>query len=305
MGKRTFSMKIYSGIENIPSGRAGDTVTDGMLVLEGGGWKGFYTLGVLDAMMENDINISSVIGVSAGALSALGYLSGNIGWGARLDLTYRHDTRYCGLGALLREGSITGFSYLYDVIMKKAPIDETRLYDERRSLIVTATDLLTGRTVYFEKGKCDLKKAVQASATVPYMSRPVIIDGVPYLDGGMSEYIPYDYAKDSGKKIVVVRTKDMSHRRDTGLSSVFKMMYRKYPAFIESHRRSREEYNRIVEEIEKDSREGRIFLIAPKKPVDVKQFESDMDKLGGLYFEGYEDMKKRTGELRRFLGMKE
>ena len=49
-------------------------------MLEGGGWKGLYTLGVLDCLMMNDINFTSAAGCSAGALSAIGYVSGQIGW---------------------------------------------------------------------------------------------------------------------------------------------------------------------------------------------------------------------------------
>ena len=69
-------MKVYDQLDKLPSGQAKDTITEGTLVLEGGGWKGLYTLGVLDAMMENDLNFSSVVGVSAGALSAMGRSGG-------------------------------------------------------------------------------------------------------------------------------------------------------------------------------------------------------------------------------------
>ena len=95
-------MKVYSKIDTLPTGRASNEITKGCLVLEGGGWKGLYTLGVLDYLMEHGVNFSSVVGVSAGALSAVGYVAGQIGWGARIDLTYRHDQNYCGIGALRR-----------------------------------------------------------------------------------------------------------------------------------------------------------------------------------------------------------
>ena len=183
-------MKIYRNIDKLPSGSAGNTLTKGNLVLEGGGWKGLYTLGVLDCMMENSVNLTTVTGVSAGALSAIGYVSGQIGWGARIDLTYRHDKNYCGIGALKRDRGITGFSYLFNDILQKLPLDEKRLYAPDRQLAVSATNLLTGKVEYFEKGKCDLFRAVQASATVPFVSKPVMMDGVPYLDGGCAEKIP-------------------------------------------------------------------------------------------------------------------
>ncbi len=72
-------MKIYDKLHTLPTGTAGGGITPGCLVLEGGGWKGLYTLGVLDCLMERGINFSSVVGVSAGALSALGYVARQIG----------------------------------------------------------------------------------------------------------------------------------------------------------------------------------------------------------------------------------
>ena len=189
--------KVYRHLDKLPTGRAGDKLTPGCLVLEGGGWKGLYTVGVLDCLMMNDINFTSVVGCSAGALSAIGYVSGQIGWGARIDLTYRHDPNYCGIGALKTDGGITGFTYLFNKIIKDLPLDKKRFSDPSRRLAVSATNLLTGKVEYFEKGKCRLSKAVQASATVPYVSKPVMINGVPYLDGGCAEKIPFPWSEKS------------------------------------------------------------------------------------------------------------
>lgn len=66
----------YIHLEKFPSGRASEKITKGCLVLQGGGWKGFYTLGVIDCLMQNDINLSAVVGCSAGAMAAIGYMSG-------------------------------------------------------------------------------------------------------------------------------------------------------------------------------------------------------------------------------------
>ena len=294
--------KIYKGIDQLPYGSAGESIAKGALVLEGGGWKGLYTLGVLDCMMENDLNFSSVVGVSAGALSALGYVAGQIGWGARIDLQYRHDKDYVGLGAFIRDHGITGFSYLFDHIMKEMPIDETRLNDPRRRLAVSATNLQSGKVEYFEKGKCDLYRAIQASATVPFVSAPVVINGKPYLDGGCVEKIPYQWAKQSGEdKIVVVRTRELSYRRKPGSSRFTRKLYGKYPEFVKSMDATNENFNRTVEELEADAESGKIFLIAPSEPVTVTRFDGDMEKLGELYWLGYHDMRANIDKLRAYL----
>ena len=295
-------MKIYKDIDKLPSGTASDKLTEGNLVLEGGGWKGLYTVGVLDCMMKNDVNLTTVTGVSAGALSAIGYVSGQIGWGARIDLTYRHDKNYCGIGAIRRDRGITGFSYLFNDILKALPLDEERLYDPARKLAVSAANMLTGKVEYFEKGKCDLFRAVQASASVPFASKPVLIDGVPYLDGGCAEKIPLSWqGLANGNKTVVVRTRELSYRRKPGASKLTKLMYRKYPNFVKSLENVNEEFNRTVDELERSARDGSIFLIAPSKPVEVTRFDGDMDKLGDLYWLGWNDMAARIDEIKSYL----
>lgn len=294
--------KIYSGIDRIPRKTADNTLTPGCLVLEGGGWKGLYTLGVLDALMEYGLNFSSVAGVSAGALSGLGYVAGEIGWGARIDLTYRHDRNYCGIGAFRRDHGITGFSYLFDDLFKVMPFDEGRLMDPSRRLAVSATNLLTGQAEYFEKGNCDLYRAIQASASVPYVSQPVMINGIPYLDGGCAEKIPISWAKCSGEeKLVVVRTRELSFRRKPGAPRIAERMYRRYPAFVRSLQNANEEFNRTVDALEQDAAAGKIFLIAPSEPVTVSRFDGDMEKLGSLYWLGYRDMSRQIEGLIAYL----
>ena len=64
------------------------------LVLEGGGMRGIYTVGVLDVLLDNNIHFDYVIGVSAGAGNGASYISGQRGRGFRVDTQYVHDKRY-------------------------------------------------------------------------------------------------------------------------------------------------------------------------------------------------------------------
>ena len=97
--------------------------------------------------------------------------------------------------------------------------------DPSRRLAVSATNLLTGQAEYFEKGSCDLYRAIQASASVPYVTQPVMINGIPYLDGGCAEKIPISWAKCSGEeKLVVVRTRELSFRRKPGAPRIAERM---------------------------------------------------------------------------------
>ncbi|MBO6109069.1 MAG: patatin family protein [Eubacterium sp.] len=296
-------MKTYRDLDMLPSGRASDEITEGCLVLEGGAWRGLYTVGVLDAMMENNINLRTTVGISAGGLSAIGYVSGQIGWGARIDLTYRHDGKYCGIRSFFGEKSITGFNYLYKHILKELPLDKHRLNDPSRRLLVGATNMITGQINYFKKGTCNLSRAIQASATVPYLSRPVVIDGIPYMDGGCSEKIPYTWAKEHHeKKIVVVKTREREFRRkERGADILTRMMYRDYPNFVNSIANTNIKFNRMADELEREEKKKRVYIIAPSKPVTVSRFEGDMEKLGDLYWLGYRDMNDQVNELKEYL----
>ncbi len=294
--------KIYSKVDQLPSGIASNVITEGCLVLEGGAWKGLYTAGVLDALMKNGINFRTTVGISAGALFGFGYVCGQIGWAARLDLTYRHDQEYCGFGAMKRDHGITGFSYLYDTLFQQYPIDLERLKDPGRRFLVGATNMFTGQITYFEKGKSNLKRALRATATVPYISRPVVIDGIPYLDGGCSEKIPYTWAKENGeKKIIVVKTREWGFRRKEGTPALAKILYHRYPAFLESLEQSPGKFNRMTEELMEKDREGSVFVMSPSEVVTVSRFEGDMEKLGDLYWLGYRDMETRLEELKEYL----
>lgn len=96
------SFKTYKDIALIPSGQSNSQITDGCLVLEGGAWRGLYTEGVTDYLLENNLNFHTVIGVSAGALSGIYYMCGQIGNAARVNLGYRKDRDYVGVRPMIR-----------------------------------------------------------------------------------------------------------------------------------------------------------------------------------------------------------
>ncbi len=304
--KKKNKLKIYSGYKNIPNGTASFDITEGCLVLEGGGWRGLYTQGALDALMEEGINFRNVIGVSAGALSAMEYLSGQIGICARVNLKYRHDTNYCGIGAMLQDGGITGFTYFFKNITEREGFDWERFFQPDRRLLVSAANLKTGEAEYFEKGKCNIRKAIKASATVPFISKPVKINDIPYLDGGSVEKIPYKKAKEEGhEKIMVIRTRDRDYRRNEDSNAIKGLIrngaYLRYPEFRKALAQVNANYNRCVEEMTADEESGRLFMLAPSERVDIKKFEGDMEKLGKLYETGYEEMKANMGALKEYL----
>ena len=326
----------------IPRGQASEALVPGCLVLEGGAFRGLHTQGFLDVMMEQGLNLSCVIGVSAGALAGMNYVSGQIGRSARINLAFRHDSRYIGAKSFFHSHSLLDVGFLTEDRGVLEPLDRDRFDRTEQRYVAVATNCETGEAAYFEKGKCsDILLAARASATMPYISPMVMIDGVPYLDGGCSCAIPYRWAMEQGyEKIVVLRTRDaafrctdQTRRRIDALpenghkrklqgarrilraypavreqlmrreQSAMNRIYRGYPALADSLMDGSRRYNRQCDELDRLHREGRLMHVTPSEPIRVGRIEGDVHKLRDLYFLGRQDCMNLLPALRRYLGL--
>ena len=297
-------LDVYSGVSKLPSGHARDVIAPGCMVLEGGAWRGIYTQGALDFYMQNDINMAATIGVSAGAMSGLSYVSGQIGRSARINLSYRHDPNYYGVPAVLQNHGITGFQFVFENVNREDPLDKAAFNDPRRRFIATATNIETGEAEYFENGKCsDIFQGIRASATVPFLSEPVEIDGKKYLDGGIACKIPVEWALQEGyEKIIVIKTQDSSYRKTSNMpEGLIRSFYHRYPRLMEDMLREMESYNALCDRIDALAEEGRIFVLAPSRPIRIDRFEKNMERLGELYWRGYHDAGASFIKLQKYL----
>ncbi len=296
----------YSKIDDLPNRRISGKITPGCICLEGGAFRGLYTGGVLDALMEADINMACTIGVSAGAMNGIGYACGQIGYASRINLGHRRDPKYVGLGAWKKNKGIIGFDVAFGAPDGLEPLDIAGIPAAGRRYLAVATNCLTGREEYFEtNGTRRILKAIQASASMPFLSKMVYISGKPYLDGGCACSIPYEWAlKEGFEKIIVVRTRPADFRKEVKENSrhtATHLLYGKYPQFVKSLTAGNANYNRQCEEINRLGEEGRIFVISPSQPVTVGRLEKDVEKLGALYHLGYDDTVAKLDALRAYL----
>ena len=146
--------------------------------------------------------------------------------------------------------------------------------------------------------------AVQASSSMPLVSRNVKIGEEYYLDGGISDSIPLCHSmKDGNTKNVVIMTKEEGFiRKPAGNElALMKVRYARYPKVYELMRERHVHYNNTVQFIEEQREQGNVFVIRPKHASKVGRLEKDKTKLDTLYEEGYRDAEECYVELLEYL----
>ena len=143
---------------------------------------------------------------------------------------------------------------------------------------------------------------LRASGSMPMVSRPVEIGGQRYLDGGISDSIPFEWLSRQGcDRLIVILTRDMEYRK-TPMSPLLTRLYgRRYPAVAQRLRERHILYNRSIEVLKQWEKDGKAFVIRPSRPVAVKRIEKDPVKLQAAYDLGVHDMRENLARLRDYL----
>lgn len=276
------------------------------LILEGGGMRGAYTCGVLDAFLDNDIEVNAVIGVSAGACHGCSYVSKQRGRAFRITETFQHDKRYMGLRSLVTSGDLFNAKFAYHTIPEQLDRYDFDTFNKSKTkLYAVCTNVESGEAEYFRLIHMEQDvEYVRASASLPLVSRIVELDGKKLLDGGISDSIPLRKFQAMGydKNIVVLtQCKEYRKKKDPTLPLIRKW-YRRYPAMVKKMEDRHIRYNATLDDLEQQEKEGKILVIRPKHSVEISRLEKDMNKLRSLYEQGYADAKEKINDIRRFLG---
>lgn len=261
------------------------------LVLEGGGMRGVFTSGVLDAFMKHDLYFRYVVAVSAGACNGMSYISRQPRRARLSNIDFLPKYNYIGLRHLVTQGCIFDQKLLYDRFPNELiPFDYDEFFRHSEGFEMVATNCLTGRAEYLSDTG-DRQRAidiVRASSSLPYVSKIVWVDGKPLLDGGIVNSIPIKRAQATGHLFnVVVTTRNYGYREIGHDRKIPHFIYRNYPRLrvVLSHRI--ETYNEQLQMVEDMEKSGDIVVIRPQRPLEVGRIEKDVYKLERLYEEGF------------------
>lgn len=261
------------------------------LVLEGGGMRGVFTTGVLDAFMKHDMYFRYVVAVSAGACNGVSYMSHQIRRARIANINMLGQYDYIGLKNLITQRSIFDRKLLYDEFPNKlVPFDWETYSKSGAEFEVVTTNCHTGRSEYLSEYKNPqrLNDIIMASSALPFVSSVVEVDGTPMLDGGIIDSIPIQRAVDTGHDFnIVISTRNMGYRSKGHDMKLPSLIYDEYPRLRVALSHRIEAYNEQLEMMERMERWGEIVVIRPERPLEVGRVTRDTDKLERLYEEGF------------------
>ena len=273
------------------------------LVLEGGGVRGIYTAGVLDCLMDHGITFHGVIGVSAGAIHGCSFLSGQRGRSIRYYTKYSRDYRFMSMRSFLTTGNVVGVDFCYHELPDKLDVyDHDAFLQNGVPFYTVCTNVETGKAEYLRisdmRGQIDY---LRASASLPYFSRIVEIEGKKYLDGGCADSIPLKAFEEMGyARNLVILTREEGYLKKPE-KALLASVYRRYPAFRHTLLHRHECYNAQSAYVKQQQAQGRAFVIRPSSALNIGRLEKDPAEIQRVYNIGYADATEKIEELKRFI----
>lgn len=274
------------------------------LVLEGGGMRGLYTAGVLDAFLDAGIKVDGIVAVSSGALFGVNYLSGQKGRALRYNKRYIKDKNYMGLRSWIKTGNVVNKDMAYYKIpMELDKFDQATFARSGVPFYVVATDIETGKADYIKIDNVfDQMEAFRASSALPLASEIVTYQGKHYLDGGLSDSIPVTFAQSLGfDKLIVVLTQPLNYRKKPSSGRLYRLLYKKYPDFVAVASKRYQHYNERVEKVIQLEKEGKLFAIRPEESLKIGRLEKNPEKFDEIYSIGLTDGQGKIAELINYL----
>ena len=275
------------------------------LVLEGGTFRGIYSAGFMDGLLEKNIEFPYIIGVSAGISNAASYVSKQSGRNIEILRKYRNDPRYMGLGNYRKCRSLFGLDFVYDEIPNSlVPFDYEEYHRYKGRFLVGVTNAETGKLECID-GLKDTEKwqSLRASCAIPGYFPPIEINGGKYFDGGLASPICAARAiKDGCDKLIIILTQPEGFVKKCGVGNIVMSaaIKKRFPniqkALLVRHR----VYNHQLELCRELEKRGKALIFRPSEK--LVSFQSDVSELERYYQTGYDEALAAAEKIKAFMG---
>ena len=276
------------------------------IVFEGGAFRTVFSCGVMDSFLDENIMPDYIIGVSAGAAYGTSYAAKQRGRDLSIIMKYSHDKRYMSFRNLLnpKNRSYYGLDFAYNSVPNElVPFDYEEYSRFKGEFKVVVTNVLTGNPEYLPLDVNDNKfKLLQATCALPLLFPFIYINDTPYLDGGLSDSIPYEKAFEDGcDKVIVVLTRQPGYKKTTSRSTKrITYLYRKYPELVKDLLLRAKRYNASLDRLLELENEGKVIVIRPTITDGFGRLEKDFEKIQALYDDGIKKGIDISNEVKNF-----
>src|SRR6056297_1884134 len=190
------------------------------IALSGGGVRGFAHLGVLKALNEKGVYPEIIAGTSAGALAGIFYADG-YSPEESFEIFYHNSLFHFTHVSIPNKGllSMEKVSKILKKTIRAKTFEELKI-----PLYVAAANLNDGKIKYFHQGS--IIEKVIASASIPVLFKPQIIDGNTFVDGGVFDNLPLEPIKDQCKKLIGSHVNPLG--KEENLDSIMKIAERTF-----------------------------------------------------------------------------
>ncbi|WP_130802395.1 patatin-like phospholipase family protein [Acinetobacter ihumii] len=199
------------------------------LIVEGGGMRGAFTAGVLDAFLEQQFNpFDLYVGVSSGSTNLANYLAGQKGRTLQFYIDHSLRPEFISYKRFLKGGDLLDLEWMWHVGEAEYPLDQHKLFAQNPDFYMVLTHAQSGRAEYLRAGRDNLLDALRASSTIPVLTRqPVQIMGEPYFDGGVADALPVQWAAQQAdvSKLMVIRTRPQQYFKASSRGDQFLAKY--------------------------------------------------------------------------------
>lgn len=276
------------------------------LVLEGGAFRGLFTAGVLDALLDIKAELKYVIGVSAGATNAYSYISKQRGRNLEIMERFIDNKRYISYGNLIKCKSLMDLDFVFDEIPNKHCLfDYKTFYKFDGKMLAGAFNVETGENEYFDKDLLDKRNSIlRASIAIPLAFPFEKINGQYYADGGLFDPIPISKSiSDGNDKNIIVLTRNEGYRKSQSRAN--KLTYRfyknKYPKLARVLKNRHIKYNEQLDFCKKLEDNRKAIIIRPTVSMEINRFERDKNKLKAIYQNGYDLIVKDKERILNYI----
>lgn len=270
-----------------------------VLVLEGGGMRGIFPAGVLQAFTDRRyFPWHGIIGTSAGALIGTAYAAAQIHLARDAFFSDLLSSRFIRMTNIFRpEKHILNLDWMVDNYIEQAgSLNLQRLRTTACPVIIAATCFYQHaplRQIYLNSRFDDVPLALKASAAIPFLYR----NFVPYknemlMDGSVCDPLPYKKALEMGfseRDILVVTTRPRGYRKEQEsfwVKKLYESYYKddQYQYLISALKDHYDRYNRLLDELEQDHRD--IDVIYPPADFKVNRLSRSEDKILAGFMQG-------------------